>query len=87
MKTIAVTDDYRIAIDDGNYIVQSRKISKSGVERWSSESFFPSLEYACVELLDLIPQDSTESDDIEGLLNAVREAERNILDAIQYEQE
>lgn len=57
MKIVNVDERHRIAVYDGNYVVQELLTKKKHPEntRWVSVGFFPSIGQACLELLDTLP--------------------------------
>lgn len=84
-EPIIINEDTRVVVEDGNFCIQKRYESKkSGVVRWVTDGYFPSLEYCAMELLNTLPTASNKlTGDLQSIVSAVNTAKKEILAALK----
>ena len=84
-EPIAVNDDVRIVIEDGNYCIQNRFVAKqSGLVRWITEGYYHDMEQVAMSLLETLPTVSNKlTGDLQELISAVNHAKKEVLAAIR----
>ena len=83
--TVDINEDTRVAIEDGNFCVQKKKVTKkTGMARWLTDGYFPSMEHCAMELLNTLPMTSNKlTGDLQGVIAAVNQAKKEILAALK----
>jgi hypothetical protein len=84
MKIINVDEKTRIAIDEGNCIVQKSWLNKktNSIE-WLSKSYYRDMADCATELLETLPQASQElTGDLKSIVTATNDAKDKILKAL-----
>lgn len=85
---IRLTDDYRLATDQFNYILQKRSVVKDensknyGNEAWSSIGWYGRLEHMANKLIELEIKQS-DADQLHELITVVLDVERKIVSTLE----
>ena len=84
-EPIVINDDTRVILEDGNFCIQKKfEAKKTGVVRWVTDGYFPSLEHCAMELLNTLPAASNKlTGDLQSIVSAVNKAKKEILAALK----
>lgn len=85
MKIINVDEKTQIAFEDDNFMIQRAvKNKKTGIIRWVTEGYFRDMADCATQLLETLPtRSSTLTEDLKGVISAIKEAQDKILKAIR----
>lgn len=85
---IQIDKKTRIFIEPMNYTIQTLSNSRKGEPAWRSDSFYPSIDALCEELLDSLPAKSSKlKDSLESVVEAVQDARKQVTKILKKHKE